>query len=135
MFDENAILSELDFKAVRSSGAGGQHVNKVSSKVVLNFDLQHTQAFPEDQKAVLLKNLATRLTSDGVLILQCDDSRSQHKNKETVIKRFLELINQGLIVPKKRRPTKTPRSVKLKRLSKKKQQSEKKANRRPPEIN
>ena len=135
MFDENAILSELDFKAVRSSGAGGQHVNKVSSKVVLNFDLQHTQVFTEDQKAVLLKNLATRLTLDDVLILQCDDSRSQHKNKETVIKRFLELINQGLIVPKKRRPTKTPRSVKLKRLSKKKQQSEKKANRRPPEIN
>ena len=134
MFDEQALLSELQFKAVRSSGAGGQHVNKVSSKVVLSFDLTNTQVFSEDQKTLLFKNLATRLTSNGLLILQSDESRSQHKNKTLVIKRFLELIKQSLIVPKKRKPTKTPKSVKLKRLAKKRQQSEKKANRKPPEI-
>ncbi|WP_191858667.1 alternative ribosome rescue aminoacyl-tRNA hydrolase ArfB [Hanstruepera ponticola] len=134
MFHEELLISELQFKAVRSSGAGGQHVNKVSSKVVLNFDLNNSQVFSEEQKVLLFKNLATRLTSEGVLILQSDESRSQHKNKEFVIKRFLELIKQGLIVPKKRKPTKTPKSVKLKRLANKKQQSEKKANRKPPKL-
>jgi ribosome-associated protein len=134
MFDENQLISELQFQAIRSSGAGGQHVNKVSSKVVLNFDLQNSQVFNDDQKALLFKNLTTRLTSESVLILQSDDSRSQHKNKETIIRRFLEFIQQGLIVQKKRKRTKVPRSVKLKRLSKKRQQSDKKANRKPPDL-
>ncbi|MCX7547037.1 alternative ribosome rescue aminoacyl-tRNA hydrolase ArfB [Xanthomarina sp. F1114] len=135
MFDANLLITELNFKAIRSSGAGGQHVNKVSSKVVLNFDLSNSQVFSETQKALLFKNLSNRLTTDGVLILQSDESRSQHKNKDLVIKRFLELIKEGLKKPKKRKPTKVPRSVKLKRLSKKKQQADKKANRKPPEIN
>jgi ribosome-associated protein len=135
MFDEDALIAELSFKAIRSSGAGGQHVNKVSSKMVLNFDVTNSKVFSEEQKTLLSKNLASRLTLDGILILNSDESRSQHKNKELVIKRFLELIQQGLKVPKKRRPTKVPKSVKLKRLSKKKQQADKKANRKPPEIN
>ncbi len=134
MFDEALLISELTFKAIRSSGAGGQHVNKVSSKVVLNFDLTNSQVFDEVQVDLLLKNLSTRLTSEGTLILYSDESRSQHKNKELVVKRFLELIQLGLKVPKKRKPTKVPRAVKLKRLSKKKQQADKKANRKPPEI-
>jgi ribosome-associated protein len=134
MFNEDTLIAELTFKAIRSSGAGGQHVNKVSSKVVLNFDLTNSQVFSEEQKALLSKNLANRLNLDGILILNSDESRSQHKNKELVIKRFLELMQQGLKVPKKRRPTKVPKSVKLKRLSKKKQQADKKANRKPPEI-
>lgn len=134
MFDEDLLITELNFKAIRSSGAGGQHVNKVSSKVVLNFDLKNSQVFTEDQQTLLFKNLAFRLTIDGILILQCDESRSQHKNKELVIIRFLELIKESLKVPKKRKPTKVPKSIKLKRLSKKKQQADKKANRKPPEI-
>ncbi len=134
MFDETLLISELEFKAVRSSGSGGQHVNKVSSKVVLNFNLADSQVFSEEQKELLLVNLKNRLTASDLLILQCDDSRSQHKNKEIVIKRFLEIINEGLKVAKKRKPTKVPKAVKLKRLSKKRQQSDKKANRKPPEI-
>ena len=134
MFDEDLLITELTFKAIRSSGAGGQHVNKVSSKVVLNFDLTNSGVFSEEQKILLFKNLSNRLTTEGILILNSDESRSQHKNKELVIKRFIELIKQGLKVPKKRRPTKVPRAVKLKRLSKKKQQADKKANRKPPEI-
>ncbi|PWK18940.1 alternative ribosome rescue aminoacyl-tRNA hydrolase ArfB [Xanthomarina spongicola] len=134
MFDEDLLITELTFKAIRSSGAGGQHVNKVSSKVVLNFDLTNSGVFSEEQKILLFKNLSNRLTTEGILILNSDESRSQHKNKELVIKHFIELIKQGLKVPKKRRPTKVPRAVKLKRLSKKKQQADKKANRKPPEI-
>lgn len=134
MFDAAFLITELSFKAIRSSGAGGQHVNKTSSKVVLSWDLPNSQVFSENQKARLLKKLDNRLTTEGVLILSSDDSRSQHKNKDLVIKRFLELIKQGLIVPKKRRPTKVPRAVKLKRLSNKKKQADKKANRKPPEV-
>lgn len=134
MFDEALLISELTFKAIRSSGAGGQHVNKVASKVVLNFNLKQSEVFSEAQKNLLLNNLSNRLTTDGILILQSDESRSQHKNKELVVKRFLDLIKQGLKVPKKRKPTKIPKAVKLKRLSKKKQQAHKKANRKPPEV-
>jgi ribosome-associated protein len=83
----------------------------------------------------LISNLKSRLTKDNVLILQCDESRSQHKNKALVIERFLELIRQALIVPKKRKKTNIPKAVKQKRLEIKKQIAEKKAGRKPPEIN
>jgi ribosome-associated protein len=129
------IISELSFKAVRSSGAGGQHVNKTSSKVELIYNLNDSAVFDEDKKALLLSNLKSRLTKDNVLILQCDESRSQHKNKALVIERFLELIHLALIVPKKRKKTNVPKAVKQKRLETKKQIAEKKTNRKPPQIN
>ena len=135
MFDVALLLTELNFKAVRSSGAGGQHVNKTSSKVELTFNLNDSNVFDEDQKALLSSKLASRLTKDDLLIIQCDESRSQHKNKELVIERFLEIIHQALIVPKKRKRTKVPEAVRQKRLTSKKQIAEKKANRKPPEIN
>jgi len=135
MLDEALLLTELNFKAVRSSGAGGQHVNKTSSKVELTFNLNDSNVFDEDQKALLSSKLASRLTKDDLLIIQCDESRSQHKNKELVIERFLEIIHQALIVPKKRKRTKVPEAVRQKRLTSKKQIAEKKANRKPPEIN
>lgn len=134
MFEEATLISELSFKAVRSSGAGGQHVNKTSSKVELSFNLNDSAVFDEDQKVLLLSNLKSRLTKDNVLILQCDESRSQHKNKASVIERFLEMIHQALIVPKKRKKTNIPKAVKQKRLETKKQIAEKKASRKPPQI-
>ena len=81
------ILTELNFKAVRSSGAGGQNVNKVSSKVVLTFDLNASQALNEQEKALLAIKLATKLTSENLLILNCDEERSQLKNK-SIVKTF-----------------------------------------------
>ena len=134
MFNKEAILHELKFKAIRSSGAGGQHVNKVASKVELSFNLSESFVFNEDQKARLLNKLQHRLTKEGVLIMQCGESRSQHKNKELIIKRFLELISSGLIIPKKRVPTKIPKAVIRKRLKSKRKQSDKKANRKKPDI-
>ena len=134
MLDEDALISELSFKAVRSSGAGGQHVNKVSSKVELTFNLLESSALNEEQKALLIKNLQAKLTKNQVLLLQCDESRSQHKNKTIVISRFLDLIKTGLIVPKRRRKTRIPKSVKLNRLSNKKKNAEKKVNRKPPKV-
>lgn len=134
MFNKEALLQELSFKAVRSSGSGGQHVNKVASKVELSFNLMDSYVFNEAQKARLFNKLQHRLTKDGVLIIQCEESRSQHKNKELVIKRFLELIEKGLIIPKKRIPTKIPKSVIRKRLKNKRNLSQKKANRKKPDI-
>lgn len=132
--DRELLKSELTFKALRSSGSGGQHVNKVSSKVELHFNLENSNVLTNSQKLLLLKRLKTKLTNNNELILQCDESRSQHKNKELVIDRFLKIIEKGLIVPKKRKPTKIPKSAIRKRLKSKRIRSEKKAERKKPDL-
>jgi len=133
--NQEVLLSELQFKAVRSSGAGGQNVNKVASKVELTFSLEDSLGLSDEEKYLLKQAIANRLTKDNFLLLQCDESRSQHKNKTLVIERFFKVIEEGLVVPKKRKPTKVPKQVKIKRLKTKRIASEKKANRKPPEIN
>lgn len=132
--DSEKIISELAFKAVRSSGAGGQNVNKVSSKVVLSFDLLNSQSLSEEEKILISEKLKTKLTLDGILILNCDEDRSQLKNKEIVTKRFLKLIQNALVIPKERKPTKIPRSVIEKRINEKRNTSEIKQNRKKPEV-
>jgi ribosome-associated protein len=132
--EQEKILSELNFKAVRSSGAGGQNVNKVSSKVVLAYDLKASQALSEEEKALIETKLAARLTSDLILILNCDEDRSQLKNKVIVIKRFLDLIKKALVVAKPRKATKVPKAVIKKRIKDKKNLSEIKASRKKPEV-
>lgn len=132
--DNDKIISELSFKAVRSSGAGGQNVNKVSSKVVLTFDLEASQALSDDEKLLLKENLSARLTSENVLILNCDEDRSQLKNKEIVTKRFFDIIKKGLHVPKIRKATKIPKSVIKKRIKDKKNISDLKQSRRKPNL-
>lgn len=114
------IISEAQYKAVRSSGAGGQNVNKVSSKVVLTFDVQRSVGLSDEEKEVLKVKLSSRLTMDFVLILNCDEDRSQFRNKEIVTKRFLEVIKKGLEVPKIRKATKIPKSAIRKRIKNKK---------------
>ena len=128
------LIKELNFKAVRSSGAGGQHVNKVSSKIELFFDVENSTVFSEEEKNLLLKNLATRLTKENILLLTCDESRSQHKNKELAIKRFLELIKQGLIIPKKRKPTKPSKASIKRKAENKRKQALKKSMRKKPGL-
>ncbi|GAA3570624.1 alternative ribosome rescue aminoacyl-tRNA hydrolase ArfB [Snuella lapsa] len=134
MMNKEALLQEVKFKAVRSSGSGGQHVNKVASKVELTFNLDASLVFNDDEKRRISEKLKHRLTDKGVLILQCDENRSQHKNKEQIIKRFLELIKKGLSRPKKRVPTKVPKAVIQKRLKSKRIRSDRKANRKKPDI-
>ena len=128
------LITELTFKAVRSSGAGGQNVNKVSSKVVLTFDLNASSALNEEEKALITLKLASKLTSENILILNCDEDRSQLKNKAIVTKRFIDLIKRSLIIPKKRKVTKVPRSVIEKRIKAKRNTSEIKQSRRKPEF-
>lgn len=132
--ESEKIINELSFKAVRSSGAGGQNVNKVSSKVVLSFDVENSKVLAEEEKALLYTKLSARLTTENILILNCDEDRSQLKNKAIVTKRFLDIITQALVVPKIRKATKVPKSVIKKRLKDKKSLSETKQNRRKPEF-
>jgi len=132
--DSNLLKSELTYKYVRSSGSGGQHVNKVSSKAELYFNLEDSQIFNKDEKQKLSEFFNNRLTKEGVLILACDESRSQFRNKALVTKRFLDLIEEGLKEEKERIPTKTPRAVVKKRLKNKRKTSEKKENRKPPTL-
>tara|TARA_B100000795_G_C22714226_1_gene404826 strand:+ start:607 stop:1011 length:405 start_codon:yes stop_codon:yes gene_type:complete len=132
--NKETISKELLFKAVRSSGAGGRHVNKVSSKVELYFDVINSVSISNEEKELLLKTLSTRLTKDGVLQLSSDESRSQHTNKEKVIKRFFEILAVGLTRPKKRRPTRMSRSQKEKRLGNKQKLSTKKTLRKKPDL-
>jgi len=128
------IIKELNFKAVRSSGAGGQHVNKVSSKVELYFDLENSLSLSTEEKETLFKKLSNRLTKENILILAADDNRSQHKNKEIVIKRFLDLLKESLRKPKKRKPTKPSKSSILKNVKKNKINSLKKQLRKKPDF-
>ena len=132
--DKERIISELSFKAIRSSGAGGQNVNKVSSKVVLTFDLLNSLALSDEEKELAIKKLKSKLTLEGILILNCDEDRSQLKNKTIITKRFLEIIEKSLIIPKPRKATKIPKSVIEKRLKDKSTTAEIKQNRKKPEL-
>jgi len=132
--NKTLLVSELQFKAVRSSGAGGQHVNKVSSKVELSFEINKTNALTTFEKERILEKLSNKINKENILILQCDESRSQHKNKDLVIKRFLELLESALLIPKKRRTTKPKKSAIEKRLKSKKRAALKKVNRRKPDL-
>ncbi len=134
MMHKEALISELKFKAVRSSGSGGQNVNKVATKIELMFNLSESTSLTEDEKTRLADKWSSRLTKENMLMLQCDESRSQHKNKELIIKRFLSLIKEGLKLDKKRVPTKIPKSVIKKRLKNKRNLSVKKSTRKKPDF-
>jgi ribosome-associated protein len=128
------IIQELQYKAVRSSGSGGQNVNKVSSKVVLSFDLVASQGLLEEEKELLFFKLACKLTSEKILILNCDEDRSQLKNKEIVTKRLIKILKEVLIIPKIRKETKVPKAVVKKRIEDKKNMSEIKKTRKKPDL-
>ncbi len=134
MITAEHILPELQFKAIKSSGSGGQHVNKVASKVELKFNLSESTLLTDDHKDLLLKNISERLTKDNSIVLQCDETRSQHRNKEIIIRRLLDILNRGLIKPKIRKRTKVPRTAKARRLKSKKQLSKKKVSRKKPDL-
>jgi ribosome-associated protein len=132
--NKDSIYKELLFKAVRSSGAGGQHVNKVSSKVELSFNIGSSEALSEKEKQLLLKNLSNRINKEGILKIYSSESRSQHTNKNKVVKRLFKMIEKGLIVSKMRKPIKMSRAQKIKRLDNKTKQAIKKLLRKKPNL-
>ncbi len=110
--------SEIDVQAIRSQGAGGQNVNKVSSAVHLRFDIK-TSSLSDDQKQSLLQFNDQRITSDGVVVIKAQEHRSQIKNRQDAIGRLCALIRQATTKPKKRRPTRPTKASKERRLKSK----------------
>jgi len=128
----DCLLGELTFRTSRSSGPGGQHVNKTESRVELIWDLQKTRCLDDHQKSLLTQRIRSRLTEEGALIMASEKYRSQHRNRQDVTERFLEVLNAGLKPVKKRRPTKPSRTSVEKRIKGKKIRGEIKRTRRPP---
>jgi len=110
---------ELVFSASRSGGPGGQNVNKVNTRVTLEFDLEHSPAFDEAQRALLRQRLATRLTKEGVLRVVAQVHRSQAANREEALARFVRLLQAALKPRAPRRPTAVPAATKRARLDQK----------------
>lgn len=120
------LQPELELKASRSSGPGGQNVNKVNSKITLRFDIASSQILTEDEKKTLLHKLTAKLTGDGVLILIAQEKRSQLENKEAVMAKLNDLLARAFMKKKARKATKPTKSAVLKRVNQKKRVSEKK---------
>lgn len=132
--DIELLYRELRFSAVRSGGPGGQHANKVSSKVAVLFDIENSQALSEKEKTRLLEKLSFRLNKKNQISLTCDESRSQHKNKQIVVNRLLSLLENALTEEKKRIPTKVGKLEKARRLEAKKKRGLKKSLRQKPKL-
>jgi ribosome-associated protein len=121
--------AELEYRATRSGGPGGQHVNTSSTRIELTWNVSTSPSLSDEQRARLMEKLATRIDSEGVLRLVAAGSRSQHQNREEVTKRFADTLARALRVPKARKRTKVPKGVKEERLREKKKRSETKQGR------
>ncbi|MPZ37041.1 MAG: aminoacyl-tRNA hydrolase [Rhizobiales bacterium] len=115
--------SELDEDFVRSSGPGGQNVNKLSTAVQLRFDVRHSPSLPNDVALRLMRLAGSRLTKEGVLVITAQRHRTQERNRQDARDRLVEMIRQAAVVPAKRRPTKPSKAAKAKRLEGKKQRA------------
>jgi ribosome-associated protein len=125
---------ELTFRFSRSSGPGGQHANTSDTRVELRFDVEGSQTLTQAQKARIRERLRNRMTADGVLVMTGDEHRSQTRNRDAVLARFAVLMADALRPEPPRKPTHRPRAADEHRLEAKRQQSEKKARRRPPQA-
>lgn len=126
----NHVKDELVFTTARSGGPGGQLVNKVSSKVMLRWDIAGSPKLSDEERALLLQKLKSRLVQGGVLLIVSQESRSQHDNKQAAINKLTELLKKAFEKKKARKPTKRSKSSHEKRLTDKKRASEKKEWRR-----
>lgn len=124
------ILKALTYKTSRSGGKGGQNVNKVSSKVELNFDLKSTSLFTEEEKLRLFQKLANRINAEGILQIITEEERSQLQNKERSVQKLLNLLKTALFIPKVRKPSKPNKSAIEKRLKSKQLNAIKKISRK-----
>ncbi|MEQ8325486.1 MAG: alternative ribosome rescue aminoacyl-tRNA hydrolase ArfB [Vicingaceae bacterium] len=130
MISSSDLLPEITFTTSRSSGPGGQNVNKVDSKVSLRFDVKNSVLLNEHQRNRLLKQLSSRMNKDGILIMSSQVSRSQLDNKKKVLDRFDALLKKALTIPKKRKKTKPSKGAVERRLKTKRVNKERKERRR-----
>lgn len=129
-FSVPALQSDITYKASRSSGKGGQHVNKVSTKVELNYNFENSVLFTDEQKTLLKKKFQNRLTAEGNIQIICEEGRSQLANKERCLEKLVLLLGQALHKQKPRKATKPKHTAVEQRLKEKQLQSIKKINRR-----
>ena len=132
--NESVVIprAELEIRASRSSGAGGQHVNKTSSRIEISWNIAKSGAVTDEQRARLLQKLSSRLSEDGAIRVVASDTRSQLRNREAAEQRLAETIAKALVVLRKRKPTKRPRAADEARLVEKKKHSERKRERKRP---
>ena len=121
---------ELEVRATRSGGPGGQHVNRSATRVEIQWRPATSRSLGDADRARVLERLASRLDSDGFVRVVASDSRSQRQNREAAEDRLAALIRAALVIPKRRVPTRTPRVAKERRLTEKKRRSEQKRSRR-----
>jgi len=133
--DQDPFIREFKFQTSRSSGPGGQHVNKVSSRVELRFNVRETQLLSKWHKDLLIRKLSTRISQEGILSIVVQADRSQLRNKQIAVEKFFELLNKALTPEKRRKATKPSRSARERRLQAKRQDSEKKTRRRSSNWN
>jgi ribosome-associated protein len=124
--------AELEFRAARASGPGGQHVNKTSTAVELRFDVAASSCLPEDVKARLIKLAGSRMTLEGVLVIFAQTHRSQEMNRQDAVGRLVALIQKAAEAPKPRKRTRPTRASKERRLASKSRRSEVKSMRGKP---
>lgn len=124
------IIPELIFTTSRSSGAGGQHVNKTETKVTIRWNINSTELLTSAEKERVEKKLINRINNNGEIILNEESSRSQARNKKLLVDRLIHLINQSLTISKARKKTKPTKEAREKRLKEKKSRSEIKASRK-----
>ena len=137
MINKDKIIdftNELIFTASKSSGPGGQNVNKVNTKVELRFNIENSNLLSDEEKELLFEKLSNKINKLGELIVTSQSERTQLQNKEKAIEKLNLLIENALKIKKKRKKIKVPRSLKEKRLKDKKLLSEKKDKRKLPEI-
>jgi ribosome-associated protein len=123
---KNELLQEISFEFTRSRGAGGQHVNRTESAVILRWNLVETKAYGGLEKERLLNKLSSQLTKEGELLIRAEIHRDQDSNRKEAIRKFEEILQRALFVPKKRIKTKPTKSSQRKRLDSKKKDSQKK---------
>jgi ribosome-associated protein len=122
--------TELQVRASRSGGPGGQHVNTSSTRIELLWDLTHSTAVTDEVRARLLAKLAARLDAEGMVRVVASDRRSQAQNREAAEERLASIVRQALIVPKKRRATRPTKASREQRLAEKRKRGERKRDRR-----
>jgi len=134
MIDPEKLIPEVVFTASRSSGAGGQHVNKVNTRVELRFNVSESLVLSASEKEMIKARLGPRITSNGEILVVSDKTRSQFRNRTDCTLRFLDLLQVALTPEKLRIATRPGKIVKEKRLEIKKIQSRKKQNRKKPDL-